>query len=689
MTARAPEPLEGHRAELGECLRALEAGAPFRDAWERLLVSIPGPLAYRMEWGSRESVGAAALMAKALVKGPILVLGSGYLGTAPALGILGRPIVVADKSEERARFAAGRGRSLGCRVSGVATLGLPLPFHDDAFALVCMPDAPRGLPLDGSEPLDAWAREAFRVLTPGGQVLVLGPNRLAYKDYTGLHGKFVKPGPAAYLRRAADPGNPEPTFRGYRRSLARAGFGDVKSYATYVSHLDYHYVASLRPGGLPALEVGRKERRNVVKWFGYHLGLFRWFAPSFATLGEKPGAPERPVLLDAVRRAASSAAGLDGRRARVDHLLATRGNAALALVQFAGGAAWDGNGAEPSLDGGAAAPSFAIAATDAARSSTTLADALTTDPIEPAPRSSGGAIVSRTLRGGAPREPLGVVARVPLCVKEVRLANRHFAGVLAVRAHQAARQAKGTSSPGERPVPTPDLYGDRVVHGVRVFVEERLPGVNGAQLTDDRATRARTYADLAEHLSSLVLERRIADDALLDRVLLAHARFVASRVRDAGVSDLILRVAANAAARLRGREIPVVIAHGDLRAKHCLVNPQGEVTGILDWGTLRSPNLPLYDLLHFIVHDRKQQKDESLNAATIRALHPRQFLDIEEAAIRDYCRRLGLDDSVRRACELVYPIEVPATTMSHWDFDRPRWVEVNFGEALRAAADEG
>ena len=117
-----------------------------------------------------------------------------------------------------------------------------------------------------------------------------------------------------------------------------------------------------------------------------------------------------------------------------------------------------------------------------------------------------------------------------------------------------------------------------------------------------------------------------------------------------------------------------------------MVSRDGAVRGILDWGTYRARNLPLYDLCHFIVHDRKQESDESLNAATIRALHPRRLAPIEEAAVARYCERLRIGERVRRACELAYPIEVPTTTMTHWDYDRPRWVEVNFGEALAASA---
>lgn len=610
------DPLSHDPAARAHFLRAVESeGTPFRRAFEELLVELPPVEAYRLEWGSRESVGAAALLAKPTSGAPALVLGSGVLGTAPALVALGFDVVVADASQPRLRFAAARGRDLGARIDGVEVQGPRLPFRDGAFGLVCLPDVPRGLPERVDMDLDAWLAEVFRVLAPGGQVLLLAENRLAYKEFTGLHGRFRVPGPARAFQRAIA-GGPARSEAGYASALAAAGFEGVQGYATYVSHLDYHYVASLEPGGFPALEVGRKERRGLVKWIGYRLGLFRWFTPSFAFLGEKPGGRQGASILETVARAAAEAAGLDARRVRVDHLLATRGNAALALLSVAGA-----NGTSNA----------------------------------------------------------GLVARIPLCRKENRLALRHLAAIRLLR----RRLADGAG------LPIPMSFGEHNVCGIRVYVESRCAGTNAAQHTDDPATRVNTYTDLARILARLVRTRRIAGDTVLERVVFARARFVASRVRDPETARLVLAVAENVAARLRGRSIPLVLAHADLRAKHCTIDAAGHVTGILDWGTIRLRNLPLYDLLHFIVHDRKQQQDESLNAATLRALHPRRFSAIEEAAISRYCADLDIGPEVRRACELFYPVEVPATTMAHWAFDRPRWVEVNFGAALRAAAAEG
>ncbi|MFN0206907.1 MAG: phosphotransferase, partial [Planctomycetota bacterium] len=173
---------------------------------------------------------------------------------------------------------------------------------------------------------------------------------------------------------------------------------------------------------------------------------------------------------------------------------------------------------------------------------------------------------------------------------------------------------------------------------------------------------------------------------LIENAVAARARMVAGRMRNPSVAKDILQISQNCAELLRGRRIPAVVAHGDLRAKHCLILEDGTLTSMLDWGTAREPNLPLFDLIHFIIHDQKQQFGQTLDAVATRALHPRAFAGHEERAIRRYCELLQIDDSVRRACELYYPIEVAATAFLNWDYDRPHWVEVNFSETIRRAA---
>jgi aminoglycoside phosphotransferase (APT) family kinase protein/SAM-dependent methyltransferase len=566
-----------------------------------MLAEIPREAALRAEWGSRESVGAALLLAAVPPSASVLVAGPAFLGTGPAAAQLGMRVALADDSVDRLRFARARFADLGQTVKTGAS------FDAASFDLVVLPDAPASLPGGGAdrrESLRHWLREAFRVLRPGGELLVLAANRFAYKQFSGLHGKFDRRGPAAWLRECLAPKNGNRSIRGYANESETAGFEVVERYAPYVSHLDYHYLANLDGTAGPRIEVGLRERRNLMKWAGYAAGLFPWLVPSLALVARKPGGPPRAEsLLYQIIGGFLREIGAPQGPVRVDHLLATRGNAAIALV-----------------------------------------------------------------RAG----DRGLVFRIPLCRKEMRLGERHDRTLGEFRSRSARMHL-------------PEPLGRHSAAGISYFVESRCEGIHASQHTG-LSTRAATLAGLAEDLAELFTERRAATPELLETLVRSRARLVASRMRDPAVAACIGAIAERACALLDGAPIPCVVAHGDLRAKHVMIHADGSLAGLLDWGTARAPNLPLFDLMHFIIHDRKQQFDEVLDRATISVLHPRHFAPREEAALSDYCARLGIDERVRRACELLYPLEVAATAFFNWDYDRPRWVEDNFAKTVELAA---
>lgn len=608
----APPPFDSHEHEFRRFLQFARDPAAFRRAFEDLLAEISPRAASTAEWGTRESVGAAALLRRGGADGPALVIGSGFLGTAPALAVLGEEVVVADDDESRLEFVKLRAAAQNLNIRGIIINSPRLPFGDATFGSIMIPDAPAGLPMAGRIPWDALLAETRRVLKPGGDLVVLAANRFAYKRFTGLHGRFAKPGPAAFVRRALGNSHGEYSCRGWARTLRAAGYLDISGFATYVSHLDYHYICSLERQGWPRLEIGPRERANRLKVLGNAIGLFPWLTPSFAFTAVAPGAnvninktgggarAQGAMAFETITRLAADAGGIDARGARTEHLLATRGNAAIALAA-------------------------------------------------------------------------GVVARVPLCAKETRLGSLHLKYSERLRTQW-------------QQFPAPRAIGEVNHRGAQAFVEERLPGLNSAQLLLQHKTRIVTWEGLAGHLSKLVIAREALTPPLLEELLFSRARLAADRMRDARIAERIHALAKGAAAQLRGLRCPLVISHGDLRAKHVLVDAAGTVTGILDWGTAREPNLPLFDLLHFIIHDHKQQFESTLDEAAMRVVFGGEADEGAENAIRQYCAAIGLDAAARRACEWLYPLEVAATAFNNWDYDRPRWVEVNFNKFLERAA---
>jgi aminoglycoside phosphotransferase (APT) family kinase protein len=123
-----------------------------------------------------------------------------------------------------------------------------------------------------------------------------------------------------------------------------------------------------------------------------------------------------------------------------------------------------------------------------------------------------------------------------------------------------------------------------------------------------------------------------------------------------------------------------VRSHGDLRSKHVQVDQEGNVLGYLDWGATEERDLPLFDLLHLIINERKQEAQlnagEAWRAFCTKGENQREH---EQIAIEIYCKRLELPEPVQRAIEALYPLFVADAAEKNWDYSRPRWVRRQFG----------
>jgi aminoglycoside phosphotransferase (APT) family kinase protein len=129
---------------------------------------------------------------------------------------------------------------------------------------------------------------------------------------------------------------------------------------------------------------------------------------------------------------------------------------------------------------------------------------------------------------------------------------------------------------------------------------------------------------------------------------------------------------------LIGKHLPRVLYHGDLRSKHVQVHSDGRVLGYLDWGTSELDDLPYADLLHLVVHARKQADDLRAAAAWALVRDGEGLAEHERAALARYAERTGLEPNVCRALERIYPVLVAAVAERNWDFSRPRWVHRQF-----------
>ena len=149
-------------------------------------------------------------------------------------------------------------------------------------------------------------------------------NPLAYKRSSGFRADFRLARPGELLR-----GLVSGERLGAQRSrLARAADAPARAVALYPDRRDFAHVVDWERGA-PDLTLGPAERKNLPKLLGRRLGLFPVLTPSYGLWSAKQSGDKR--LLDVLL--AELVRTLDARAQTPEHLVATRGNAALILTE--------------------------------------------------------------------------------------------------------------------------------------------------------------------------------------------------------------------------------------------------------------------------------------------------------------------------------------------------------------------
>jgi aminoglycoside phosphotransferase (APT) family kinase protein len=230
---------------------------------------------------------------------------------------------------------------------------------------------------------------------------------------------------------------------------------------------------------------------------------------------------------------------------------------------------------------------------------------------------------------------------------------------------------------GSVPVPQPLWIG--VAQELQVACERRLGGLTAPQITGRHPIVERMFADVARDFSTLTMRAaREFDAADFERLVAARFELV---MRHAGVPRTIEALAVlreEMRAALVGAHFPLVLQHADLRSKHVQVAPDGAVIGYLDWGSSELEDLPFFDVLHLVAHERKQAGGLSAAQAWRLVSERSELRDYERRTLDDYCARLASPERVRRAIEAMYPVLVAAMAERNWDFSRPRWLSRQF-----------
>jgi len=230
-------------------------------------------------------------------------------------------------------------------------------------------------------------------------------------------------------------------------------------------------------------------------------------------------------------------------------------------------------------------------------------------------------------------------------------------------------------------LPVPKPLGENTVDGLWYVAEERLGGWSAGQICGDQVRIARMLTDVAQHFAALVTRpARPFTEEDCERLVGTRVRRVAEKAVEPDTIAALEDMEKMANESLVGAVFPLVRSHGDLRSKHVQVDREGRVLGYLDWGSTEEMDLPMFDLLHLLVHERKQEAQLTAGEAWRLLEDDRAALrPHERSALEGYAEALNLPEGVVRAVEGLYPLLVADVAEKNWDYSRPRWVQRQFG----------
>ncbi|MEO0649558.1 MAG: phosphotransferase, partial [Planctomycetota bacterium] len=162
---------------------------------------------------------------------------------------------------------------------------------------------------------------------------------------------------------------------------------------------------------------------------------------------------------------------------------------------------------------------------------------------------------------------------LPLSPAQERQSRRHF---------EALRLLED-----EHPsFPSPRALWSGEIDGRYLCVERRLDGLSAAQLTGDLPATARTYRELALALALLVTRGPgTLDEDDLARTVDRRLAVTAPRAACSGTGRALEEIAERLRERLAAWQLPLVLHHSDLRAKHVQVASDGSLIGLMDFGS--------------------------------------------------------------------------------------------------------
>lgn len=266
-------------------------------------------------------------------------------------------------------------------------------------------------------------------------------------------------------------------------------------------------------------------------------------------------------------------------------------------------------------------------------------------------------------------------------------------GVVSLRRQRAGLSAlQGDPRLGDWSALLPAPLAEGEVDGQPYWIERALPGRDMRSLLYDAAARARARQAAADAIT--LLHRRTAftvtvtaemREQWIDRPLRIIRLAAAQTSREVHHDLVIQRVAAELHEALAGRTLRVGWVHGDYWASNLLVTPDGRrLLGIVDWDRAAPNELPMHDLLHLLIYQRKLLARHREPSGVIQALLKGQRWTLDERALLD-AAELPWQGAEERIMVRLYWLRYAATFLAQHPerASDERWVAHNIGPVLR------
>jgi hypothetical protein len=180
----------------------------------------------------------------------------------------------------------------------------------------------------------------------------------------------------------------------------------------------------------------------------------------------------------------------------------------------------------------------------------------------------------------------------------IRIARSPIAVSRASRNFDTLEGLQGATLPDVLKRCTPTALVKGTFAGYPYFVETCVDG--GVRHT---ASHEQWPAGAAEFITALhhaTVRRVVLDDDWIARLVTTPFARISRSIQSETAFSTLGHLFEMCVAGLAGREVPIVLAHGDFTEANCLFDVGGRLAGVVDWEVANGDSLPLLDLLQLM-----------------------------------------------------------------------------------------